>query len=105
MFKHFIFIVIVSTVAVFFKNELAYVLHGLLFLHNQIASALAFVFSDDAAGQVIQSIIALIVIPLVAGGIAAIIFYFVKREAMPHTMTTIWVVWTVLLVTMLAQIG
>ena len=105
MLKQGLLLVLFSTAAIFFKRQLGQFLHGLLFVHNQLASILAVVFSGDATGRLIQSILALIIIPIIAGLIAILIFWLVKRIAMPHMMATIWVVWTVLLVTMLAQVG
>ncbi len=103
MVKHAILLVLISTAAIFFKTQVAQGLQGLLYLHNEVARGLGIVFSADNTGRVIQAILALIAIPVIAGVIAALVFRLVKHTTMPHTKATIWIVWTVLLVTMLAQ--
>lgn len=103
--KQSVLLVTFSILSLFFKQQLMNVLHGLLFIHNRIASWLALVFSNDNMGELIQAIIALVMIPLIAGFLVALGFWLVKRHAMPHIMLTVWIVWTILLVTMLAQAG
>ncbi len=105
MLKHGFLLVACSIAAIFFKSQLAHILQWLTLLHNKVVSGLSVVFSNDATGAIIQNVIALILIPVVAGGIVALGFYIVKKHSMPHTVLSIWIVWTVLLVTLLAQIG
>ena len=41
-----------------------------------------------------------------AGGLmVAMVFWMFKREAMPHTLGLVWVVWLILVITMIAQTG
>lgn len=105
MLKHALLLVIFSTIAIFFKEQLVHVMHALLVVHNYIASLLAQVFSNDKAGVIIQGILSLIIIPVIAGMLVLLAFFIIKREPMPHTVATIWVVWIILLVTMVAQAG
>lgn len=101
--KQSFILIFLSVLAIFFKLQLVKGLHGLLYVHNQIANWLTLIFADDRTGQLIQSILALTIIPLLIGFLIAIVFWLIKRKEMPHIMMTIWIVWTVLLVTMLAQ--
>lgn len=101
--KHSLFLLVFSMAGLFFRNQLAYALHGLLALHNLLATWLASVFSGDSAGQLIQAIIALILLPVIAGGLTGLIAWLVKKDFLEYTMHTIWVVWLILLCTMLAQ--
>ncbi len=103
MLKHTILFIAFSIVAMFFQSELGQVLHYLLMIHDKIADALASIFSNAPAGRIIQETIALIIIPVVAGGVAALVFWLIKRSEMPHIMATVWFVWTILLVVILAQ--
>lgn len=103
MFKQIVIIILISLAAIFFRAELSRVLDYMVYLHNYFAHALQMIFSGDAVGRYIQDVIALLVIPLIGGGIVALIFWMIKREALPHIMGVIWVVWLVLLVTMIAQ--
>ncbi len=105
MAKQFILIVLLSIAAVFFRAQLSNVLDGLVIVHNGIAEALLRVFSTSEAGRFIQDIIALLVIPALIGAVFCVGFWLIKREMMPHTMLIIWVVWLVLLTTMVAQHG
>lgn len=103
LFKHSFLIIACSIAAIFFKNQLTHILDFLLVAHNHVASWMSAIFSNDSAGLIIQGIIALVLIPAAAGLIAAIVCWIAKRPSHPHVMVTIWIVWTILLVTMLAQ--
>lgn len=103
MFKSLLLLLIVSVIAMFFQTELSHLLKYLLLVHDKIADALTDVFSNAPAGRVIQETIALIVIPLVIGGVAALAWLLVKRNEMPHLAATFWIIWTILLVTILVQ--
>lgn len=96
-------IIVFSIAVMFFQTEVGHVLRYLLMFHDKIADALASIFSSAPAGRMIQEIIALIIIPVIAGAIAAFVFWLIKRHEMPHIISTVWFVWTVLLVTILAQ--
>lgn len=101
MLKNAIIIIVVSVVAMFFQSQLGAVLRYLLTIHDKIADALAIVFSNAPAGRMIQETIALILIPILIGTIAALIWLMIKRNEMPHLTTSIWVIWTILLVMVL----
>lgn len=104
MFKHILFLIGFSVAAVFLKGQLIHVLHFLLAIHDRLANGLGLIFSGDELGRVLQSTLALILIPMVAGIIVTLAHFFLKQVHFPHTMTIVWVVWTVLLVTMLSQV-
>jgi len=101
--KHSLFLLVFSLAALFFRNQLTHILHGLLALHNMLASWLASVFSGDSAGQLIQAILAVILIPLIAGGLTGTIAWLVKKDFLEYTMHAVWIVWMILVCTMLAQ--
>jgi len=103
MLKHTILIIVISIAAMFFQTELGHALHYLLMLHDKIADGLAVIFSSAPAGRMIQETIALVLIPVIAGAVVALVFWLIKRHEMPHISGTVWFVWTVLLVTILAQ--
>ena len=105
MAKQLILIVLFSLGAIVFKTEIAHMLDGLVFMHNSIAQALHFIFSDDRVGQLIQDVISLLFIPFVVGIVVATAFLLIKRVAMPHIMGIIWIMWLILLITMVAQTG
>lgn len=105
MVKQIILILGVSVAAILFKDQLSQALDAVVYAHNYVAKSLHFIFSDDQAGSVIQDLIALLVIPLICGLLAAIIFWATKRTEKMQFMPVIWVVWLVLMVTMVAQNG
>jgi len=102
MFKQVILVMVVSIAAIFFKSQLTYVLHYLLVLHNALAYGLASIFSNSPTGQMIQAIVALIVIPIIITGIMALAYWLVKRSEMPHLTAIVWFIWAVLLAAILA---
>ncbi len=103
MIKQFILIVGASVAAIFLKD---YLMHGITFLvmaHNEVSKWLVMVFANDQAGLIIQGVVSLILIPLVVAGILNFAYWAVKKTAMPHTLTVVWVIWTIILTTLLAQ--
>ena len=103
MFKGVIVLIVVSIVAMFFQAQLGHVLHYLLKIHDTIAHGLAALFSNAPAARVIQQTIALIVIPIVIAAVAGLVWLLVRRNEMPHLIATVWIIWTILLVTILSQ--
>lgn len=105
MLKQSILIIVLSLIAIFFRVELSHALDLLVRAHNSVSHLLRLVFADDAIGRTIQNLIALILIPTFCGLIVGLGFWLVKRGTMPHIMAVVWVLWLILLVTMLAQTG
>lgn len=105
MLKQVIVILLLTVLSIMFKSQLSHALDAIVGFHNYLASTLHVIFSDDEVGRLIQDMIALLVIPLLCGLLVTLGFWFVKRAAMPHMMAVIWMVWLVLIVTMIAQDG
>ena len=105
MAKQLFVLIALSLGAIVFKTEISHVLDALVSMHNYIAQSLHLIFSDDHVGQLIQDLISLLFIPFVVGIMVAMVFWFIKRSATPHIMVTVWIMWLVLLVTMIAQSG
>lgn len=103
MVKQIILIILLSAAAIFFKTQLSHMLDGLIYIHNFIAISLHMIFSDDAVGRLIQDMISLLLIPFVGGVLVVAVFWMFKREAMPHTLSLVWIVWLILVITMIAQ--
>ena len=103
MYKQCILILLLSVIAVFFQSQLAHLVRGLLAIHDIIARDLTFFFSGRPIGRVVQGILALLAIPVIAGGASASGFWLVKHVSMPHMMATIWVMWLVMLIIVLAS--
>ncbi|MCB1826941.1 MAG: hypothetical protein KDH94_00855 [Coxiellaceae bacterium] len=103
MVKSAIFLIIVSVIVMFFEPQLSHVLRYMLTIHDKIADGLAMIFTNAPTGRMIQETMALIVIPVVIGAVAAFAWLIIKRNEMPHLVPTIWIIWTILLVTVLSQ--
>jgi hypothetical protein len=101
--KQAILLIIFSIVAMFCQDQLAHVLRFLLHIHNEIESWTTVFFAGSEIGKVIQGIIALVLFPLVIGGVVGLGFWLVKHVSMPHIMSVVWVTWLIMLVTILAQ--
>ena len=104
LIKHILLLIVFSILAVFFKDQLVYVLNGLLYVHNMIANGLGDVFSGDSTGVILQAVIALLLIPIVVGVVVSLIHWMFKHALYPHTMEVIWIAWAVLVVAMLSQV-
>ena len=105
MLRHILYLIGFTVAAVFLKSQLMHVLHFLMYLHAQIANGLKVIFSDDAVGQILQSVLALLLIPIVIGVVCALVHFVVKQHHFPHTMGVVWACWAVLLVATLSGVS
>ncbi|EKD77061.1 MAG: hypothetical protein ACD_42C00492G0001 [uncultured bacterium] len=105
MFKHILMLIGLSVAAIFFQDQLMQVLKFFMYVHTQLANGLGVIFSVDKIGEVVQSVLALLLIPVVVGVLIAIAHFFIRQHHFPHTMTAIWVCWAVILVSVLSQTG
>lgn len=105
MFKHILLLVGLSVAAVFLQDQLAHVFNFLMSVHAQIANVLGRIFSLNSVGEVVQSVLALLLIPIVIGALIAIAHFFIKQEHFPHTLNVIWVCWAILLAAIVSQTG
>ncbi len=103
MTKQVILIILLSVFSLFFRVELGHVLDVIVLIHNKIYQLLHMIFSDGPVGSIIQNLISLLMLPCIGGLLVGLTFWLVKRSAMPHIMAVVWVLWLVLLVTMVAQ--
>lgn len=105
MLKHILLLIGLSIAAIYFQDQLMAVLKFFMYVHMQLANGLGAIFSVDKVGEVVQSVIALLLIPAVLGVLLAIAHFFIKQQHFPHTMAVIWVCWAVLLAAVLSQTG
>lgn len=102
MLRSILYLIGLSVAAVFLKTPLIHALHFFMYLHNQIGNGLKVIFSDDSVGKMLQSVLSLLLIPIVLGIVIGLIHFVVKQDHFPHTMTVIWICWAVLLVASLS---
>src|SRR3990167_5271637 len=105
MFKHILMLIGLSVAAIYFQDQLMQVLKFFMFVHTELANGLGDIFSVDRIGEVVQSVLALLLIPAVIGVLLAVAHFVIRKHQFPHTMTAIWVAWAVLLVSVLSQTG
>jgi len=104
MIKQAVLLLILSIIAMFMQDQLAHVLRFMLHLHNIVAGVVGKLTSHfGTVGVVIQSIVSLVLIPVVFGLIVSALFWLVKHMSMPNMMSVIWIVWMIMLVAILAQ--
>ena len=103
MLKNSILMIVASIIVMFFHHQIGFLLRFLLDLHDHVADGLGLIFSNATAGRLIQETIALIILPVGAGALAALLFWLAKRHEMPHIIGIVWVVWVVLVVVIASQ--
>lgn len=103
MIKQLILLIIASVVAIMFQSQIVHGLNMLVMAHNKEAASLAGIFSGDHTGRMIQGVIAVVLLPVAVGGVLSGGYWLVKKQMMPHTLTVVWVLWTILLTTLIAQ--
>ena len=54
-------------------------------------------------GEIVQSVIALLIIPVVIAVLVAVAHFFIRQAHFPHTITVIWVFWAVLLTALVSH--
>ena len=105
MLRNIFIFVVISVLAIFLQHELAVVVHFTLRVYAKVTALLGMVFSVDAAGATIESIITLLALPAIFGGIVAGIYYLVRKKSYKHTLLLIWLVWAILITALLAKTG
>ncbi len=103
MIKQLFLLIIASVLAVMFQGQIVHGLNHLVTAHNKEAASLAGIFSGDQMGRMIQGVIAVVMLPVGVGAVLSGGYYLVKKEMMPNTLTVVWVLWTILLTTLIAQ--
>jgi len=105
MFKQAVLLIVLSVLAIMGQAQLMGVLKGFFFVHHQIANGLGLIFSESKVGEIVQSVLALLLIPIVVGVLMAVAHFFLRQIHFPHTMSVIWVTWAVCLAAVLAHSG
>lgn len=105
MIKHVLMLIGLSVAAIFFQDQLMAALKFFMLVHAELAKGLGVIFSVDKIGEIVQSVLALLLIPAVIAAIVALAHLFIRQQHFPHTMTVIWIAWAVLLVSVLSQTG
>ena len=105
VYKNAFMLIALSVAAIYFQNQLMHVLQFLMYLHTQLAKGLGVIFSLNAVGEIVQSVLALLLIPILIAVMVGVAHFFIRQHHFPHPMTLIWISWAVLLASVLSQTG
>lgn len=97
MLKQIIFLIVVSLLAIFFMRDVSVCLVYLGKAHHYLTKELAVVFAGGAVGMMIRQVVVLVVIPVIVGLIPGSIYWVIKRKRMPYLFHIIWIVWLILM--------
>lgn len=103
MVKHIFILIIVSVLAVFFRTEISYLVHGVLMVHDKVVNLLGAVFSGGRWGQLIELSFTLFILPLFVGAVVAAVYWLIKRAPMDRMMELVWIAWVVLVTALALQ--
>lgn len=97
LFRNYILLLIVSVIAVFFYDQVKFILLGLAHAQYAIAGGLGSIIAGGKVGYVIRQTIALFIIPFIVGVFFWIFCYFAKRKVPMVTIVIMWVIWIAML--------
>lgn len=95
MLKHVFAFILLSVLIVIGMPYAQIGLQALMSSHDWIADTLRSIFSGGEAGEITRQLIALLILPLLAGLIPALIYWFAKRKWLPCFMCIVWVTWLI----------
>lgn len=101
MLKHFLALILLSIIAIFFLHQFAIFLHFIAYGHAWLADKLMLLFSNSNIGYLVSHVLALVLIPLIVALIPAFIYWLIRRGEMPHLILITWIIW-IMLVTIIA---
>lgn len=103
--KNIILLIVLSVFAIYFQTQLMDILRFLMYVHAELAKGLGVIFTINAVGEVVQSVIALLLIPAVIAVLFAVAHFFIRQHHFTHTLMMVWVCWAIMLAAILSQTG
>jgi len=97
MFKHLLYLLGASILAILFIHQVVLLLQFVNSGHAFITTQLSQLFTGGRMGEIARASIALLIIPIVVGFIPGGVYWGMKRKEMPFLYHTIWIVWIILL--------
>lgn len=98
VFKQWSILVILSLLAIFFKQELLWVFHGLAYSYQHLGSAISHLFSENPWIQLAVLAGLLLIITLVVSAIVGGVGCIFKKTFVQWFVPCAWVSWLVLCV-------
>lgn len=89
----FLIIIALSAAVAFLMPEAQKLIQLLVSSHDWVSGVLTNVFNGGHAGNIAREGVALLIIPLLAGLIPAMIFFLVRKHWLPCFMEIVWVIW------------
>ncbi len=89
----FLVIIALSAAVAFFMPQAQKIIQLLVSAHDSVSGILTSVFNGGPAGNIAREGVALLIIPLLAGLIPAMIFFLVRKHWLPWFMEIVWIVW------------
>jgi len=71
--------------------------------YGDLIQQLQTVFASNQLGGFLSALLALLAIPLILSGIAALIYWAFKRQAIPNYFVYLWGVWLILVTLLIAR--
>lgn len=86
-------IVLLTAAVVMFTPHAKQVMELLLSAHTYVSNLLSDVFSGGNAGNISKGIVAMLIVPVLAGFIPSLIYFLVRKKWCPWFMEIVWVIW------------
>jgi len=99
MIIQIILLIALSIVVVIWPSFFTYLLHGLHRVYAYLVHWLGLIFSHSHIGHLIQSTLALLIIPLIAGIICAVCLKLMQKKNTSFMIQIVWIVWMLLVAT------
>ena len=101
MFKQLSIVITASFLVIYFQHEVAFLLGYVGWAHHYIAHLLSYVIAGGEVGMLIRHMLTLFFVPVIIGFIPGGVYWFIKRQQMPYLFHIIWVVWLILMSSMI----
>jgi hypothetical protein len=100
MIKHFFAMLIISMVVIFFEgwSWLKKAFMSVIAMYNKLEVFLHGLLPGGAMVHRAESLLLMLVVPLLITGAIAIVYYVFKKRFMPEFMTVTWLFWSLLVV-------
>lgn len=97
MVKHILSILVLSFLAVLLMQTVDQILQTVFSAYHWFESQLNVIFSGDSIGHVIQTTLALLLLPACTTLLVSAGYWAVKRSRMPQMIWVMWISWAVVL--------
>jgi hypothetical protein len=100
MIKHILAMVALSLLMVLGLTYYHQALQMLLGFHDSLSRLLGHIFAGSSIGRLLQHGLALLLVPLVIGAVAGLIYWVIRKSQSPHVVHFTWIVWIILATTL-----